>query len=80
MLKEELEKNLGFKVSDTFYYLANTRYMEGNWRNNYEFCGELKQDELLIRALQEREFAITALGEVGARLHQILRTLNKQIQ
>lgn len=80
MLKEELEKNLGFKVSDTLYNLANERYMSGNWRNNYEFCGELKQDSLFMRALQERDLTIRALGEIGVRLHQILRTLNKDIQ
>lgn len=80
MLKEEFEKNLGFKVSDTLYNLANERYLSGDWRNNYEFCGELKKDELLMRALKEREHAIMALGEIVARVHQAVRTLNKHIQ
>ena len=80
MLKEELDKQLGCITSDSFYNLANERYLNGKWKNNYQFCEELTQDRLLMRALYERNCAIRALGEIGVRLHQINRTLNKNIQ
>ena len=75
MLKEELEKQLGFKVSDAIYDFANEMYLSGNWRNNNEFCGELKQNALLMRVLMERDWALNALGEIVTKVNKIIHTL-----
>lgn len=53
MLKEELEKQLGVKVSNAFYVTANGMYVQGPYRNNHEFCEMLKQDKLLMVSLRE---------------------------
>ena len=53
MLKEELEMQLGVKVSMTFYVTANGMYVQGPYRNNREFCEMLKQDKLLMQSLRE---------------------------
>lgn len=80
MLKGELDKQLGCITSDSFYNLANERYLNGNWRNNYQFCEELTQDRLLMRALYERNCALKALGDVLKKLHKVSHDLNLQIQ
>lgn len=54
MLKEELEKQLGVKVSMAFYVTANGMYEQGPYRNNREFCEKLKQDKLLMQSLREK--------------------------
>ena len=55
MLKEELEKQLGVRVSMTFYVTANGMYVQGPYRNNHEFCEMLKQDKLLMQSLREQD-------------------------
>ena len=55
MLKEELEKQLGVKVSMAFYVTANGLYVQGPFRNNREFCELLKHNKLLMVALRESE-------------------------
>lgn len=55
MLKEELEKQLGVKVTMTFYVTANGMYVQGPYRNNQEFCEMLKQNKLLMQALREED-------------------------
>lgn len=55
MLKEEMEKQLGVKVSMTFYVTANGMYVQGPYRNNHEFCEMLKQNKLLMQALREED-------------------------
>lgn len=53
MLKEEMEKQLGVRVSMAFYVTANGMYVQGPYRNNHEFCEMLKQDKLLMVSLRE---------------------------
>lgn len=53
MLKEELEKQLGVKVSMAFYVTANGMYVQGPYRNNVEFCEMLKLNKLLMVSLRE---------------------------
>lgn len=53
MLKEELEKQLGVKVTNSFYVTANGMYVQGPYRNNVEFCEMLKHDKLLMLSLKE---------------------------
>lgn len=55
MLKEELEMQLGIKVSMTFYVTANGMYVQGPYRNNREFCEMLKQNKLLMQSLREQD-------------------------
>lgn len=55
MLKEEMEKQLGVKVSMAFYVTANGMYVQGPYRNNREFCEMLKQDKLLMQSLREQD-------------------------
>lgn len=55
MLKEEMEAQLGVKVTMTFYVTANGMYVQGPYRNNHEFCEMLKQNKLLMQALREEE-------------------------
>lgn len=55
MLKEELEKQLGVRVSMAFYVTANGMYVQGPYRSNREFCEMLKQDKLLMHSLREQE-------------------------
>ena len=53
MLKEEMEKQLGVKVTNAFYVTANGMYVQGPYRNNREFCELLKHDKLLMLSLRE---------------------------
>ena len=55
MLKEELETQLGVRVSMTFYVTANGMYVQGPYRSNREFCEMLKQDKLLMQSLREQD-------------------------
>lgn len=55
MLKEEMEMQLGVKVTMTFYVTANGMYVQGPYRNNHEFCEMLKQNKLLMQALREQD-------------------------
>jgi len=80
MLKQELEKQLGYVLSDSFYQLANERYTNGTWKNDNQFCEELTQDRLLMRALYERSCMLKALGEVTLKLQSIIDKLNKQVK
>ena len=79
MLKEEFEKNIGYKVSDAIYDFANEMYLSGNWRNNHEFCGELKQNALLMRVLMERDWALNALEGIVKNTNKIAHTLKLHI-
>lgn len=55
MLKEEMEMQLGVKVTMTFYVTANGMYVQGPYRNNHEFCEMLKQNKLLMQSLREQD-------------------------
>lgn len=72
MLKEELEKQLGVKVSMTFYVTANGMYVQGPYRNNHEFCEMLKQDKLLMQSLREQEQIRKQVNEVYFKMTQIM--------
>lgn len=72
MLKEELEKQLGVKVSMTFYVTANGMYVQGPYRNNHEFCEMLKQDKLLMQSLREQELIRKQINEVYFKMTQIM--------
>lgn len=72
MLKEELEKQLGVKVSMTFYVTANGMYVQGPYRNNHEFCEMLKQDKLLMQSLREQELIRKQVNEVYFKMTQIM--------
>lgn len=72
MLKEELEKQLGVKVTMTFYVTANGMYVQGPYRNNHEFCEMLKQDKLLMQSLREQEMIRKQVNEVYFKMTQIM--------
>lgn len=74
MLKEELEKQLGVKVSMTFYITANGMYVQGPYRNNHEFCEMLKQDKLLMQSLREHELLRKQVGECYFKMTQIMNS------
>lgn len=72
MLKEELEKQLGVKVSMSFYVTANGMYVQGPYRNNHEFCEMLKQDKLLMQSLREYELLIKKVGECYGKMTSVM--------
>lgn len=74
MLKEELEKQLGVKVSMTFYVTANGMYVQGPYRNNHEFCEKLKQDKLLMQSLREHELLRKQVSECYFKMTQIMNS------
>lgn len=72
MLKEELEKQLGVKVSMAFYVTANGMYVKGPYRNNVEFCEMLKQDNLLMVSLRESERMRSQVLEAYNTMHNVV--------
>lgn len=76
MLKEELEKQLGVKVSMTFYVTANGMYVQGTYRNNHEFCEMLKQDKLLMQSLREQERLINFAQDIKCSVNRFLIHFN----
>lgn len=80
MLKEELEKQLGVKVSMTFYVTANGMYVQGPYRNNTEFCEMLKQDKLLMQSLRESSNARRALENSKRALDNFLDNVEFLLQ
>lgn len=74
MLKEELEKKLGVKVSMTFYVTANGMYVQGPYRDNTEFCEMLKQNKLLMQALREHDLLREQVGECYSKMAQIMNS------
>lgn len=72
MLKEELEKQLGVKVSMAFYVTANGMYVQGPYRNNVEFCEMLKQDKLLMVSLRESERMRSQVLEAYNTMHNVI--------
>lgn len=76
MLKEELEKQLGVKVSMAFYVTANGMYVQGPYRNNYEFCEMLKQDTLLMVSLRETERVRSQVLEAYNTMHDVVTSIN----
>lgn len=72
MLKEELEKQLGVKVSMTFYVTANGMYVQGPWRNNHEFCEMLKHDKLLMFSLRENDRLIKFVENFKTELNNFV--------
>lgn len=76
MLKEELEKQLGVKVSMAFYVTANGMYLKGPYRNNHEFCEMLKQDTLLMVSLRETERVRSQVLEAYNTMHDVVSSIN----
>ena len=76
MLKEELEKQLGVKVSMAFYVTANGMYVQGPYRNNHEFCEMLKQDKLLMVSLRETERVRSQVLEAYNTMHDVVSSIN----
>lgn len=74
MLKEELEKQLGIKVSMTFYVTANGMYVQGPYRNNHEFCEMLKQDKLLMQSLREYELLRKQVNECYRQMTSVINS------
>ena len=74
MLKEELEKQLGVKVSMTFYVTANGMYVQGPYRNNREFCEMLKQDKLLMQSLREYDMLRKQVNECYRQMTSIINS------
>lgn len=74
MLKEELEKQLGVKVSMTFYVTANGMYVQGPYRNNHEFCEMLKQDKLLMQSLREYELLRKQVNECYRQMTSVINS------
>lgn len=75
MLKEELEKQLGVRVSMTFYITANGMYENGPYRSNRDFCEMLKQDKLLMQTLREQERLVRFAEKFRSRYSQFLQLL-----
>lgn len=76
MLKEELEKQLGVKVSKAFYVTANEMYVQGPYRNNVEFCEMLKHDKLLMVSLREIQRVRSQVLEACNTLHDVVSSVN----
>ena len=74
MLKEELEKQLGVKVSMTFYVTANGMYVQSPYRNNREFCEMLKQDKLLMQSLREYDMLRKQVNECYRQMTSIINS------
>lgn len=74
MLKEEMEKQLGVKVSMTFYVTANGMYVQGPYRNNREFCEMLKQNKLLMQSLREYEVLRKQVSECYRQMTSIINS------
>lgn len=72
MLKEELEKQLGVRVSMTFYVTANGMYVQGPYRNNREFCEMLKQNKLLMQSLREQDRLIRSVENFKSYFNDFL--------
>lgn len=76
MLKEEMEKQLGVKVSMAFYVTANGMYVQGPYRNNREFCEMLKHDKLLMVSLREAALIRSRIYEVHNAMKVLEGTIN----
>lgn len=76
MLKEEMEKQLGVKVSMTFYVTANGMYVQGPYKNNMEFCEMLKQDKLLMQSLREQELIRKQVSECYFKIMHIIENFH----
>ena len=76
MLKEELEKQLGVKVSMAFYVTANGIYLQGPYRNNVEFCEMLKQNKLLMVSLREAQRVRSQILEAYNTMHEVVNSIN----
>lgn len=74
MLKEEMEKQLGVKVSMTFYVTANGMYVQGPYKNNHVFCEMLKQDKLLMQSLREQDMLRRQVNECYFKMTQIMNS------
>lgn len=72
MLKEEMEKQLGVKVSNVFYLIANGMYEQGPYRNNYEFCEMLKHDKLLMVSLRESARLINGIYDISRCTREVI--------
>lgn len=71
MLKEEMEKQLGVKVSMAFYVTANGMYVQGPYRNNREFCEMLKHDKLLMASLREAALIRSRVALIRSRIYEV---------
>lgn len=60
MLREEFEKQVRFKVTDTIYMIANNLYMR-DFNSNSEFCKEL--DKLVYYIEQEKDIHLQSTVE-----------------
>lgn len=76
MLKEELEKQLGVKVSMAFYVTANGMYVQGPYRNNVEFCEMLKRNKLLMVSLRETARMRSQVLEAYNTMHDVVSSIN----
>lgn len=76
MLKEELEKQLGVKVSTAFYVTANGMYVQGPYRNNVEFCEMLKHNKLLMVSLRETQRIRSQVLEAYNTMHEVVESIN----
>lgn len=75
MLKEEMEKQLGVRVSMTFYVTANGMYVQGPYRNNREFCEMLKQNKLLMQSLREQDRLIRFVENFKTDFNNFLQSV-----